>query len=120
MYLIIFCVLLGLSLILVTLGLFKPEHTELSIVGFVFMFLLAMVLLNGGIEYPTGTLTYSNFSYTQNIDNLTLLTNSSELVITQYAPVVYHGILQHVIGLWLAIMSIAGFVGSLLALKRAW
>jgi diacylglycerol kinase len=120
MYLTIFCVLLTLSLALVALGLFRTEHTELCLIGFVFIFLLSMTLLNGGIENKVGTTTSSNFSYTANASgtNLTLLTSSVESVIDVYSPVKYDGIIQHVLGYFLAFGSLAGFVLILFSMKK--
>lgn len=50
----LFVVLLSLSLILIAIGLFRPEHTELALVGFVFLFLLSLVLIVGDLQYKTG------------------------------------------------------------------
>jgi hypothetical protein len=52
--------------VLIALGLFRPEHTELSLVGFVFLFLLGIVILNGQLVYKIGTSTNSSFDYDTN------------------------------------------------------
>jgi len=43
-----------ISLVLVALGLYRLEHTELSLVGFSFMFLLSIVIIGGNLTYQTG------------------------------------------------------------------
>ena len=109
--------LLVLSFALITLGLFKPEHTELSLTGFTFLFLLSLSLLNGGVTVQTGTYTNSTFGYSTQL-NTTLLTSSYETVTDIYSPVEYDGTLQHIIGVFLAVGSIIGFVGVLISFKK--
>jgi hypothetical protein len=117
----LFGVFLGLSLILIALGLFRSEHTELSLVGFVFLFLLAMVVLNNQITYVIGTNTTSTFDYTYNYagSNLTLLTSSFEENNDIYGPINLGGNLSHTVGYWLAIASVIGFIGVILGLRKS-
>jgi hypothetical protein len=120
MILTFFILFLALAFVLIGLGLFKHEHTELSLIGFVYLFLLSMLILNGSIEYVTGTNTSSQFGYTTNYNglNLTLLTSSNETVVNNYAPMVLNGTLAHIIGYWLAVISIVGFIGVILSIRK--
>lgn len=114
MYLIVFCIFLSLSLILIALGLFRPEHSELSLVGFAFMFLLSFIIISGTLTNVTGTNTTSNFSYSV-VGNYTLLTSSFENVENIYTPITLDN--SHNFGYYLAIASIVGFIGTLIGLR---
>lgn len=118
MYILVFCVLLAIAFILVTLGLLHPEHTELSLVGFIFIFILSLILLNGSLEVVGGTTTNSTFTYTPS-GNLTLLTSSTEEVENIYVPVSLEGNLAHIIGYWLAISAGIGFAGILISIRHS-
>ena len=119
MFLTVFIVFMVLAFTLVTLGLFKPDHTELSVIGFVFIFLLALVVLNNNLEVKVGTNITSNFSYSKNADNLTLLTSSHEENVDIYEPVDLDGNLDHLIGYWLAVGGVLGLVGIFLSLRHS-
>jgi len=114
-------VFIVISFILITLGLYKPEHTELPLTGFIFLFLLSFVILNNQIEYKIGTNTTSTFTYTVNADiyNNTLLTSSFESNVDMYGPVDLGGTLSHSIGYWLLISSVVGFIGVILGLRKS-
>lgn len=101
-----FIVLLVLSIILITLGFFKSEHSELSIIGFIFMFLLALTIINGEITYKSGETTNISYSY---LENSTAINNTQKTMIYNYDPIEFDGNLQHLIGYWLAIVSAVGF-----------
>jgi hypothetical protein len=120
MILTFFILFLALAFVLIALGLFKPEHTELSLIGFVFLFLLSMQIIAGNISYNSGTNTTSYFAYTPNYEslNLTLLTSSNETVVYNYTPMVLDGVLAHLIGYWLAVISIVGFIGVILSIRK--
>ena len=121
MDLILFSIILALSVILIALGLFRPEHTELSLIGFIFLFLMAILILNNEIDYKIGTQTNSTFIYTTNASgtNLTLLTSSEETVADLYGTITLGSTLSHTVGYWLAIASVIGFVGVLLGLRKS-
>lgn len=64
MELILFSVFLGLSLILITIGLYKQqEHSEFCLIGFFFLFLLSFVLMGNNLEYQTGQTVQITYSY---------------------------------------------------------
>lgn len=111
----LFCVFLGLSLTLIILGLFKPEHTELSIVGFVFLFLIAILLINQDVQYKVGTET--NVTYFYGSDNVTVQ-NTTEVSVDRYDTFTAGGSLSHSFGYWLAVASVIGVLGVLLGLRR--
>ena len=115
MELIIFVVFLVLSLILIALGLFIPEHSELSLIGFFFLFLLAMLILFGTITHKTGTQNNVTCEYADGN-----LTGSIEEVTDIYTPITMDGTLSHSFGYWLALISVVGFIGVIVALKRTW
>ena len=55
--------LVAISLMMVAMGLFKPEHSELAIIGFLIIFLLSWTLINNNLEYKTGTSTFEHYQY---------------------------------------------------------
>lgn len=118
MILTIWVIFLALSLVMVALGLFNPDHSELTIIGFVFIFLLALVVLNENIVYQSGENVSSTFSYTTN-GNITLLTSSEEEYTYNYSPITLDGgITSHLVGYWLAVASIVGVVAVFVSFKR--
>lgn len=116
MELILYTILLIVALIIIAIGLFKSEHTEMALIGFVLLFLLAVTLEAGSVTSQTGDATNSSFSYSV-VGNYTLLTNSTETVAYIYTPIDMGGTMSHVVGYWLAILSVIGFVGVLIALR---
>lgn len=113
MDLILFSVFLALSLALVALGLFRgQEHTELALVGFVFLFLLAMLIIAGDIQYKTGEQTNTTYTY-----NNSTLTFTQENKIDVYGAFTASGAFSHTFGYWMAIASIVGFIAVLVGLR---
>ena len=123
MDLVLFCIFIVISFTLIALGLFRTEHTELALIGFVFLFLISLNILNNTIDYKIGTNTTSNFSYTQDYfndgSNMTLLTSSFESVTDLYTTSTMGGALSHTLGYWLAVGSIIGFIGVILGLRKS-
>lgn len=106
----------AISLLLIGIGLFKAEHTELPLVGFFFLFLLALTILSGSVEYKIGTET--NMSYSYDVSNTTLL-STQEFSYDLYDVVNFDGSLtSKIAGYWLAIMSAVGFIAVLVGLGR--
>lgn len=115
MDLFLFCVFLGLSLILVTLGLIKStEHAELSLIGFFFLFLLSLTIINQNIDYNIGSETNTTYFYTGD-GNLSL---TQETTILHYDTFTLGSTNSHRFGYWLAIGSAVGFVAVLLGFRR--
>lgn len=51
----VFGLMLGLALGLIVLGLIQQDHSELAIIGFLFLIFLAGTLRGGDLEVRTGT-----------------------------------------------------------------
>jgi hypothetical protein len=119
MILVLFGFLLALSFILVIIGLIKTEHTELSIIGFFFIFLLSFTLINNNLEYSTGENTTISYSYINNslkIEPWTpnyIINTSKETKIYNYTN---YG--NHNIGYYLALASALGMSIVLYSLKN--
>ena len=80
MILTLFIILAVISIALIVLGLSKPSESAQALIGFVFLFLLAMVVIGGNLEYKTG----ETFIIT-NADNVSLA-----MVFEEY-PTIYSG-----------------------------
>ena len=130
MELILFIVFLSLSLLLVTLGLIKSEHSELALVGFGFLFIMSLIIINGDIQYKTGTkevYVYGN-NYTgyhwdyvvgnPSINDVNLFhSNQTNIYSSMQDISIAGGFFFHLVGYWLAISSVVGFIGVLASLK---
>lgn len=115
--LILFIVFMSLALILVGLGLYRPEHTELSMIGFFFMFLLSMVVIGDNLTYQTG----ENVTITNThgvVNGSVVLTNSVET--TTYIHTAYQDssgfFTTHRLGYFLAVMAVIGFAGCFISM----
>ena len=115
----IFSIFLVLSLLVVALGLFRSEHTELALVGFLFLFLLGANFEWGTIEYKTGvnsTYNYSCLDPCQSGNSSVFLTYQEDRI--DYDSFEGGGPLSHVVGYWLMVASIVGFIGVLVGLGK--
>ena len=120
MELTLFIIFLLLSFILISLGLFIREHTELTLIGFLFLFLLSFVVIGGDIQYKTGENTTNTYGcHTCDAYNYTVVLDSSETINT-YGNVSFGGTLAHSFGYWLAVLSLVGFVAVMLSFKSVW
>ena len=129
MILSLFIVFLLFTLIIIAIGLFRPDHTEISLIGFLFLFLLSIVILNGEIQYKTGqNYTYSclccNGEETQRTGEASYCDGeNATLVVTQtidnYATWESGGTFSHIVGYWLSVASIVGFIGVILSLRHS-
>lgn len=116
--LILFGTFMLISLVLVGLGLFRLEHTELSLVGFVFMFLLSFVVIGDNLTYQTG----ENVTITNThgvVNGSVVLTSSVET--TSYVHSTYSDssgfFTTHRFGYLLAVLSVIGMIGSFISIK---
>lgn len=103
---------IGLSLALIVLGFFRPEHTELSLIGFFFLFLLSFTLMGNNLEINSGynkTISYDNFT---NITTEHLVYNYEKYNDTTSK------FNTHSSGYYLAVMAAVGFIGVFLSLRR--
>lgn len=103
----LYAVLVGISLVLIIIGLNKPSESAQALTGFFFLFLLSLVILNGNLEYETG----ENITYTYNSGNLT---NSMKL----YTYDSFTGSDSKTIGYYMALGSGVGFIGVLFSLAN--
>lgn len=122
----LFVVFLALALILIILGLYRTEHSELSLVGFVFLFLLALNLEIGVIQYKTGeNYTYSCLCCDPQGELGVIPCFDTNASLTKIASTNSYttwdggGTLAHIVGYWTMIASIIGFIGVLLGFKKA-
>lgn len=114
MILSLFVVLLILALAFIVVGIIKPDEASMAMVGFVFLFILSMVILNGQLEYETGATVSNSYSYSANYS----LNATTQTIV--YTTAFYTGTNAHTMGYYMAIISVVGFVGVLLGLKSAW
>ena len=131
MYLTLFVVFVCLSLLLVSLGLFKTEHSELALIGFFFLFILSFSLINDNITMKSGEFEKEVFVYGDNysgyhwdydfpnpsVDDVNLF-HSNKTTTYLYETLDLGGNNNHVFGYWLAVGSMIGFAGVLWGLKR--
>lgn len=131
----LYLALLVISLILVALSLYRPEHSELGIVGFIFIFILSFVMIGGDIQYKIGVNETNHYaclcceggsvigepirgepSQGCTSENATLSIVSVEKV-DVYGTFTAGGILSHTVGYWLAILSVVGMIGIFVGIK---
>lgn len=117
--------LLALSFLLVIIGLIKTEHTELTVIGFFFIFLLSFTILSNNLEFKTGTTesyTYDCLCCDENrVSNSSLVCdgNSTNLEVTSITVNdVYTPYGSHNIGYWLALASALGLAITFYSLKN--
>lgn len=103
-------------MVLVALGLYRLEHTELSLIGFFFMFLLSMVVLTGNLTYQTGT----DIVYHYNESS----PPSADLLTSEHHTFVYSAyedssgfFTTHNFGYLLAVLSVIGMIGSFVSIR---
>lgn len=136
MDLMLYIVLIVISLVLIFLYFYEPDHSELGIVGFLFLFLLSLVMIGGDIQYKTGvneTYTYGCLcceqgsvvgdEYTRGEppvgctnENATIAVIAVDKV-DNYATFTAGGVLSHTVGYYLAVAAAVGFIGVFLGLK---
>lgn len=107
----LFCVLMLVALVMVAIGLSKPSESAQGLIGFFFLFLLGLTLLNGSLELKTGEITQTNYTYTGGN-----LSQTNEVTIYQYSN--YNTGFFSNFGFYLCIASAVGFAGVLFGLKR--
>ena len=129
--LILFTTFILLSCIFIGLGLYRLEHTELSLVGFAFLFLLSMVVIGDNLTYKTGV--EETYIYGNNFDgyhwdgyNTTApsQTDKEAFLFHRNITNVYSNYTDdsgffttHNFGYLLAVMSIIGVIGSFVSIK---
>lgn len=99
--------LLVVSIVVGVLGYFTGDEPYLT-VGLFFLFILAIIMLTGNIEYETGTVTATNYSYSGGVVDAT---NTS----ITYVYTAWSDTTSHRIGWGLAVIS---FIGLILNLRN--
>lgn len=118
MELILFSTFVFLSLILIGLGFYRLEHTELALVGFLFLFLLSMVVITDNLTYKTGeTVTVSN-TYA-NISGEIRLSSYNETLTYNHTPYADSSgfFTTHRFGYLLAVLSVIGMIGAFVSIR---
>lgn len=114
MILTLFVVFTALSLILITIGLFRQEYGIMALAGFFFLFLLSFTLMGNDLQYQTGQTIDINYNYTG--DQLT--SEFREINNTYvYFDDTSSDFNTHRLGWMLAIISVMGFVAVLLGIR---
>ena len=104
----LYALLVGISLVLIILGLARPSESAQALIGFFFLFLLSLVILNGNLQYETGL----NVSYVYD-GNLSI---SSQQVTYSNTP--FSDSNSKSIGYYMAIGSAVGFIGVIFGIKN--
>lgn len=118
MYLTLFILLMVLSFVLLALGFVVREHAELSLIGFTFLFLLSILLINNDIQIQTGVNQTNIYGeYNSSVNTSTFHLTSVEEIKT-YEDVDLGGNYSHTFGYWLIVISILGFIGVLFGLRK--
>jgi hypothetical protein len=110
----LYVIFIIISLFIIFLGLYRTEHTELGLVGFIILFMLSLVLLGGDIQYKVGMDINTTYSYD---DDNTTMTSSYTENRDVYDTFTAGGTLSHLVGWLMAVMSFIGFIGVLVGIK---
>lgn len=107
----VFIPLMVLGLVLVVLGIVFTQHTELAIVGFVFLLVLGLQMNTGQVEYRTGSNITASVGY--NGSSIDTITQN-----VQYAYVPFNNSLSEMFGKYTAIAAAFGVIVMFFALTR--
>lgn len=123
MILTIFITLISICFILIFLSFYDDNHAELGIAGFIFLFLLSMTLIGNNLEVPhstNATTSYEYYNATEPYNATPILLYERTSTLTTYEK--YEDetgfLTTHRLGYFLAVASIAGFVGVITSLRR--
>lgn len=105
MILTLFLALLALAVVVVILGYFTGDEPYLT-VGLFFLFLLSTIIITGNLEYQTGLVATTNYTYT----NTTL---SSEVATTTFSYTAWSDNTSQKVGWGLGVLSFIGVALSL-------
>lgn len=98
-------------MVMVIVGLTKPTESAQALIGFVFLFLLAITIIGGELEYETGAMTNTTYGY----DASNLVNFTTQDITYQYQN--FNDSTSQKVGYYLAIASVVGFVGVLVSLR---
>ena len=111
MILTLFIVIIIISLVLIILGLTKPTESAQALVGFFLLFLMSLVIINSTLEYETGSIVNSTYTY----DGAEV--TKTDQVIT-YTYDYFDDTTSHRVGYYLALAASAGLLGVIYGLRR--
>lgn len=112
MILTLYGVLVAICLVLIVVGLAKPTESAQALIGFFLLFLLALVILNGTLEYETGALINTTYQYSGD-----QVIKTDQEITNTYA--FFNDTTSQRVGYYLAIASAIGFIGVFFALRRS-
>jgi len=112
MILSLFVVLIGIALILIIIGLVKHTESAQAIIGFAFLFLLSFIVMGGNLQYEVGVNVTSNYVYDVN----GTLIDTNQQIDNIYDN--FDDSTSFKMGLYLAVLSVVGFSGTLWGLKN--
>lgn len=97
------------------MGLVRPEHSEMSLIGFGLLFLLGITLINGNVEVSNGNnVTIQNSYSTYN--GTAVLNSSVETTTITYSN--FNDDNSHNFGYWISILAAFGICIVLIGLRR--
>lgn len=99
------------SVILIVVGLFRPQDSIFALFGFLFLFLLGLIILNTNLQYESGS--NINSSYIYEADG----TVNKTIQTINYTYDSYSDSTTHQIAYWILITSIVGFFGVIFSLR---
>lgn len=100
------------ALVLIIIGLTRPNESAQAIVGFVFLFFLAITMLNGSLEVESGAQTNTTYGY----DSSNRVNFTSQDITYQYD--LFSDDTSRQMGYYLAIASVVGVLAVLIGLRR--
>lgn len=111
MILTLFLALLALSIVVCVLGYFTDDEPYLP-VGLTFLFLLSTVIIAGNLQYESGKVAVTNFTY----NGSSTLTGQTETTTTTYTS--WNDTASHTVGYLLGVISVLGVALSLYNMKN--
>lgn len=112
MILTLYGVLVAVCLVLIVLGLSKPSESAQALIGFFLLFLLSVVIVGGNLEYQTGAVINSTYTYSGS-----QVSKTDQTVTNQYTY--FNDDTSRRVGYYLAIASAIGFFGVFYSLRRS-
>jgi len=107
----LFAFLLGISIILIFLGIFNRQHSGYALVGFGLLFILSIIIQGGNLQLEKGANVTTTYTYSG-----TQVIGSDEDISYFYED--WDDNYSHQFGFWLAIISAFGFFFMLYSIKK--
>jgi hypothetical protein len=100
------------ALVLIIIGLTRPTESAQALIGFAFLFLLSIIMLNGNVEVSMGATTNTSYSY----DSLSRVNFTTQAIAYDYQD--FSDSNSRQMGYYGVITSVVGFIGVLIAIRR--